>query len=212
MKQFVRCESADAINSAIQENPFLVSRRGCTLLLSKKPRLWLDNDGAVSSRLLELLRHDPEFLRATDARGVPVSHAIFMSGIGCNKAFDYVISHPTFSLHKRTMEEGNSVAHSLATSVIQPERFLTEPYLHLILRSKVYMANQLFDKYQKERGLFCRLNKDHLQPWQLCNQLACKLRDAMEDPAFLGQARDSISEAADMMDEVGIALRMGTFF
>lgn len=210
LKEFVRFESSDEVASCIQRHPFLLSRLGCTLLLNRKPRLWTDVAGAPNPALVELLKQDPQFLRATDPHGVPASHAIFISGTCCEKTFDYVVRHPTFSIHRRTIEEGNTIAHSLATSIIDPSKALTQPYFQVLFRSKPYMANRLLEMHHPNSGLFCRLNKDNVQPWQLCGRLTCRMNECMEDPRFLGQAQKNLSEAVDMMDEVSIALRMAT--
>jgi hypothetical protein len=210
LKEFRRFESSEEVASCIQQNPFLLSRLGCTLILHSKPRLWTDVAGAPNPVLVELLKHDPEFLCATDAQGVPVCHAIFVSGVCCEKTFEYVTSHPTFSIHKRTFYEGNTVAHSLAKSIVCPSKALTQPYFPVLFRSKTYMANRLFEMYHPNRGLFCKLNRDNLQPWQLCGQLTCKMNECAELPTFLGQPQKSLSEAVDMMDEVGVLLRMST--
>lgn len=209
VKSLATSPAAEHVDEWMTNHPFLVSRNKCTLILSKWPRLWCDQQGRTSPALLKLLEHDPKFLCAYDAYGVPTTHAIFVSGFFCDKTFDYLTTRDEFQHYRRTLLQKNTYAHALASSYVSMNR-ITAPMSHLAFRSKRYIAKRMFELHHPNSNVFCRLNVDYLQPWQLAGRLISSLVDKMEDPSLDNASKSSLTKTVDLLRDVSIMLRMCT--
>ena len=210
VKRLAVCDHGRDVAFIMQQNPFLLSRCKCTLVQTKWPRLWSDSEGEVSPTLLKLLENDPDFLRTYDSLGIPTIHAIFMIGVSCNQTFEYVLQHHSFAPHVRTLLDGNTIAHSLATTLVPVHTlvYLNSSLSHAIFESKLYMANRMFELHHPDHNLFCRLNKNHVQPWHVISRSVSELADKLTDPTLNEAAISNLSSTIDIMEEVCATLRL----
>lgn len=210
--RLARFNSRDHVRESVENDPFLVSRCRTSLLQNKFTRLWSDIEGAANPMLLELLHHDADFLRTYDSLGNPTSHAVFRIGVSCKNTFEYVVQHPSFAavLHDRSLLSDNTIAHSLSTVLLPTEHLvgLSSSVLSSIFESKKYMANRIFALYNPDRELFCRVNKENLQPWQLAGRMVAELVDRATVPTLNGAAKANMLSVIDQMIEVSAVLRM----
>ena len=210
LMQALRLRSREDVSIHIQNNPFLISRCKCTVLLIKCPHLWSDHGEDVNPVLLEILDHDVNFLSSIDAHGTPTAHAIFIAGTSCKNTFEYVVRHPLFSCNVSTTLESNTIAHSLSTTAISTERLSNIPSIHTLFNCKYYMAVRLFELYRSNRALFCKVNHQNVQPWQHTSHLISKVIDKTADPNLDSDTRLSFEKATGMLTDVCCALRSCT--